>query len=83
MGRKDGGKVHKYNAIGSPAMEEAEEKKRGGAVKGEGDKPKAHFGKKGRARGGRIGAVQAPLSSAATVKQVVKGELPEKGVPSD
>jgi hypothetical protein len=85
MARKDGGSVteHEYNAVGSPAMERAKEKKRGGAVKGEGEKPKAHFGKKGRARGGRIGANLMPLSTAAKVSQVTKGETPEKGIPSD
>lgn len=38
---------------------------------------------KGRARGGRIGADKAPLTTAAKVKHVTKGEGPEIGVPSD
>ena len=83
MARKDGGKVTEYNAIGSPTMKEAKERKKGGRVEGEGEKPKAHFGKKGRARGGRIGANLAPLSTAARVSHVTKGELPEHGEPSD
>jgi hypothetical protein len=36
---------------------------------------------KGRARGGRIGADRMPLSSAAKVKHVTKGEEPEEGGP--
>jgi hypothetical protein len=83
MARKDGGVVeHEYNAVGSPAMERAKEKKKGGRVNAEGEKPKAHHGKPGRARGGRIGANLAPLSTAARVKHVTKGEGPEEGEPS-
>jgi hypothetical protein len=91
--RKDGGSVkeHEYNAVGSPAMEEAKERKKGGKVErkhggmveGEGERPKAHYGRKGRARGGRIGADKMPLSSAAKVEHVTKGENPEVGIPSD
>ncbi len=77
MARKDGGKVTEYNAVGSPAMEEAKEKKKGGRVMGEGDKPKKHHGKPGRARGGRIGANLMPLSTAAKIKMVTKGEIGE------
>lgn len=36
---------------------------------------------KGRARGGRIGSDRMPLSSAARVKHVTKGEEPEEGGP--
>jgi hypothetical protein len=85
IARKDGGSVKEteYNAQGSNAMREAKEKKRGGAVKGEGEKPKAHFGKKGRARGGRIGSNLAPLSTAARIKMVTKGEIGEDAEKSD
>jgi hypothetical protein len=36
-----------------------------------------------RARGGRIGADKAPLTTAARVKHVTKGETSEEGVNSD
>ena len=83
LARKDGGKVSEYNAVGSPAMEEAKEKKKGGRVMGEGDKPKKHHGKPGRARGGRIGANLMPLSTAARIKMVTKGEIGEDADKSD
>lgn len=37
----------------------------------------------GRKRGGGVGADKTPLTTAANVKHVIKGEEPEKGVPSD
>ena len=84
MARKDGGVVeHEYNAVGSPAMERAKEKKKGGRVMGEGDKPKAHHGRPGRKRGGRIGANLTPLSTAARIKMVTKGEIGEDAEKSD
>ena len=116
--RADGGRLSsepKWNAGGEQnAAKEAEEKKRGGRVHGEGEeakkradhKKRARGGpvalKRGgkaeheskaeehreyekekhahkRARGGRIGADKAPLSSAARVKHVTPGEEPEEG----
>ena len=85
MARKDGGSVKEvaYNAKDSNVMKEAEEKKKGGRVMGEGDKPKKHHGKPGRARGGRIGANLMPLSTAAKIKMVTKGEIGEDADKSD
>jgi hypothetical protein len=76
----------------SNAAKEAEEKKRGGKVMGEGEKPKMRHDRPARARGGQvpgrkrgggIGANLTPLSTAARVKHVTKGEEPEEGVPSE
>jgi hypothetical protein len=69
-------------------MARAKERKRGGKVHedhmhGEGDHAKKHHGKPGRARGGRIGANRMPLSTAAKVSHITKGETEESGVPSD
>lgn len=85
MARKDGGSVKEvaYNAADSNVMKEAKERKRGGKVMGEGEMPKKHHGKPGRARGGRIGANLMPLSTAARVTHITKGETPESGEPSD
>lgn len=83
MKRADGGKVTEYNAVGSPAMESAKERKKGGKVMGEGEMPKKHHGKPGRARGGRIGANLMPLSTAAKIKTITKGEGPVEGEPSN
>ena len=44
------------------------------------EKEKKHM-HKGRAKGGRIGANLMPLSTAARVKHVTKGEEPEEGGP--
>ena len=80
--RKRGGRVHhgegeeakerhdmKKRARGGKAEEAHEGRKHGGA---------AHPGKhKGRARGGKIGANRMPLSTAATIKEVTKGEQKE------
>lgn len=87
----------KWNAGGEQnAAKEAEEKKKGGRVKhaeAEGEESKKRMDKrarggrmekmehKGRARGGRIGANLMPLSTAARVKHVTKGEEPEEGGP--
>lgn len=63
------------------AAKEAKERKKGGSVhaEAEGDMAKKRGDRRGRARGGRIGANRAPLSTAATVKHVTKGETPEDG----
>jgi hypothetical protein len=83
----------KWNAGGEQnAAKEAMEKKKGGRVKAEGEEAhkrmdkRARGGKmeekhehKKRAQGGRIGANLMPLSTAARVKHVTKGEEPEEG----
>ena len=85
--RAEGGRLSsdpKWNAGGEQnAAKEAEEKKKGGRVKheAEGEPAKKRGDHKKRARGGRIGADKAPLSSAARVKHVTKGEEPEEGGP--
>lgn len=57
-----------YAGAGSNVIKEAMEKKRGGACIGaEGAKAKHKLGRPGRKRGGRVGADQAPLSTAARV----------------
>lgn len=73
----------KWNAGGEQnAAKEAEERKRGGKVEGEEGKKRMDRGRRGgRARGGRIGANLAPLSTAARVKHITKGETPEEGGP--
>ena len=67
--RRHGGKVEHHH-------EHEKERKQGGKVEHEHEKMHMH---KGRARGGRIGANRMPLSTAATVKHVTKGETPEAG----
>lgn len=88
--RAEGGRLSsepKWNAGGEQnAAKEAEEKKRGGRVheKAEGEKAEKRMDRKerrGRAKGGRIGANLMPLSTAARVKHVTKGEEPEEGGP--
>lgn len=114
--RADGGRLSsepKWNAGGEQnAAKEAEERKKGGRVKAEGEESKKRMDKrarggkvgarmhegvgefkhggeakheekehKKRARGGRIGSDKMPLSSAARVKHVTKGEEPEEGGP--
>ena len=84
--RADGGRLSsepKWNAGGEQnAAKEAEERKKGGRImEAEGDKAKKRADRRGRARGGRIGADKAPLSSAARVRHVTKGEQPEDGGP--
>jgi hypothetical protein len=124
-----GGVKPDWNAGGTQnAAKEAEEKKHGGKVHGEGHHDHAHHGRhkrraaggavpgrahggkmhhhkheheheradggsvvararggsvRGRARGGGIGANLTPLSTAARVKHITKGETPEMGEPSD
>lgn len=91
--RAAGGSVKKtvYAGAGSNVLKDAEERKAGGGVvtEGEGDMPKARADKRarggavGRKRGGGVGANLTPLSTAAKVSQITKGETPEKGVPSN
>ena len=77
--RAKGGKVVHWNAgEEQPAAKEAEEKKKGGRVHGEGemgkkrhDRARARGGAvPGRKRGGGIGANLNPLSTAARVKHL-------------
>lgn len=78
--RADGGVVDKddapstvYAGKGSKVVEEAEQKKKGGAVcakkdggKVEGGKTRLRLDRPGRKMGGRVGADKSPLSSAAS-----------------
>jgi hypothetical protein len=114
--RADGGRLASEEGSDKPkwnagedqnAAKEADERKKGGRVKAEGEAAKkrmdhkerargGHVNEKmhegvgsynkggvarGRARGGRIGADRAPLTTAAKVKHVTKGEEPEEGRP--
>ena len=87
MKRASGGAVA-YAGGDSNVMKEAHERKRGGKVKHEGegekakerhDRPKRALGGpvRGRAQGGAIGANKRPLSTAATIREVTKGEHAE------
>lgn len=70
----------------SPVLKEARERKRGGAVSGEGDAAPARADRRarggsvgaavtpGRKRGGSVGSNNRPLSSAASVSKV-SGEI--------
>lgn len=98
MKRAAGGKTI-YAGAGSNVMKDAEEKedggdhnerKRGGHVMGEGEKGKHRMDKRarggavpGRKRGGGIGADRMPLSSAAKIKEVTKGEYAEDSPKDD
>lgn len=63
-------KEENYNGSENNVEKEAEKKKRGGHVKGEG--PKKHrLDRPGRKRGGGVGADMHPLSSASKVKNAV------------
>jgi hypothetical protein len=84
--RENGGSVKQvWNAgEGQNAAKEAEEKKKGGRVMADGEKSKSRSDKPNRARGGRmkgagIGANLTPLSTAARVKTITKGETPVDG----
>jgi hypothetical protein len=89
--RAEGGRLSsepKWNAGGEQnAAKEAEERKKGGKVEhhhAEGEEGKKRMDRKerrGRAKGGRIGSNLMPLSTAARVKHVTKGEEPEEGGP--
>ena len=78
-----GGSVHWNAGEGQPAAVEAEEKKKGGRVMhGEGEKSKMRADRPKRAKGGRvkgagIGANLTPLSTAARIKEITKGEQAE------
>jgi len=83
--RANGGKVKAYDAEGSNVEKEAEERKRGGAVKKErkhggrvkeearieGKKAKMRLDRPGRKSGGRVGSDKSPLSSAHNVSSVM------------
>lgn len=78
--RASGGVV--YSGSGSNVVKEAMEKKHGGAVKKEvdkpeGKKPKARMDKRPRrASGGRVGADKSPFSSAARPGQNTEAAKP-------
>lgn len=77
--KKRGGGVHHADGESAKKRADHKERKRGGHVKSE--EKKEHKGKvPGRARGGGIGADRTPLTTAAKVKHVTSGELPEEGV---
>lgn len=93
--RATGGGVKQtvYAGEGSNVLKEAAERKKGGRVdhmRGEGEMPKPRADKRarggavpGRKRGGGVGANLTPLSTAAKVEHITKGETPEKGEPSN
>lgn len=91
--RAAGGKVMTYAGGDSNVMKEAHERKRGGKVeheKGEGEAPKHRADKRarggaapGRKRGGGVGANLTPLSTAARIKEVTKGEMKEDSPKDD
>lgn len=90
MKKADGGSVEpKWNAGGTQnAAKEAEEKKKGGRVHGEGESSKARADRPKRARGGRMrgegaGADMSPLTTASKVKTVTPGEQPTSGQRGD
>lgn len=82
-----------YAGEGSNVLKEAEERKKGGRVhhmKGEGEMPKHRADKRarggsvpGRKRGGGVGADRMPLSSAAKIHEVTKGEQAEDSPKSE
>jgi hypothetical protein len=85
---KKGGRVH--HGEGEKPKHHGAKRARGGKV----HEPHHHVKEKsmehhhgmhvpGRKRGGGVGANRMPLSTAASVKHVVKGEGPEAGEPSD
>lgn len=84
--RKKGGRVKHHEAEGEHAKKRMDKRARGGIIaRKHGGKAEheEHEEKKEhkRARGGRIGSDKVPLSSAARVKHVTKGETPEEGGP--
>ena len=78
--RKKGGRVHMHGE-GEEAKAKHDHKKRarGGKVHADGgEKHHVHMHKApGRKRGGGIGANRMPLSTAANIKEVTKGESKE------
>jgi hypothetical protein len=91
--RKHGGKVHHMHGEGHEAKERADRPKRarGGKLEHhEHEHKHEHHMKRatggsvpGRKRGGGIGADRMPLSSAAKIKEVTKGEMGEDEPKSD
>lgn len=75
--RRHGGRAEHHAA--KHHEEHEKERKHGGKVEHEEHHHEKMHMHKGRARGGRIGSNRAPLSTAATVKHVTKGETPEAG----
>lgn len=87
--RKKGGRVHHHHGEGEEAKHrhDRKERKRGGGVHhghpkhhsdgGEEHHRKMHHDTPGRKRGGGIGANRMPLSTAANIKEVTKGESSE------
>jgi len=78
--RKRGGKVkHEMEGEGeaAKARHDRPHRKHGGAVKEEHKGAMKHVHKRGRSQGGSIGANKHPLSTAATIKEVTKGEKSE------
>ena len=90
---KRGGKVH--HGEGEKPKHRADKRARGGKVgRATGGEVHHHIKKEsmshhhgmhvpGRKKGGGVGANRVPLSTAANIKEVVKGELPARGEPSD
>lgn len=88
--RAKGGAVV-YAGEGSNVLKDAKERKFGGSVKGEGDKPKGRGDKRarggsvgaavapGRKRGGSVGADKHPMSSAASSKKLPMEEAGTEG----
>lgn len=87
--KKRGGRVKHHEAEGEHSKKRMDKRARGGTIarkhggkaEHEEHEKKEHHMHKGRARGGRIGANLMPLSTAARVKHVTKGEEPEEGGP--
>ena len=77
-------------ARGGHVKKEHKERAKGGGVKTDGVgnhaeeihsvKHHSMIHKKGRARGGAVGADKKPLTTAAKVKHITPGEKPEKGI---
>lgn len=86
--KKKGGRVHGHEheehakkRMDKRARGGAVARKHGGHVEEKHEEKEKHHMHKGRAKGGRIGANLMPLSTAARVKHVTKGEQPEEGGP--
>lgn len=89
--RAKGGRVTVYAGEGSNVLKDAHERKRGGRVEGEGDKPKGRSDKRarggavaaavapGRKRGGAVGSNNKPLSTAASTKKLPMEEAGTEG----
>ena len=77
---RHGGKAEHMHAEGDGAKKRADRRARGGKVE---HMKMHHRAKGGRLRGEGVGADRMPLSSAAKIKEVTKGEEPVEGVKSD